>query len=135
MKKSSLTKKEDVWFYILLNLEDILFIRITYKNKFPGKLVFLSRVQNGHIFHPDTLYDSVAQWICHVKLTLLHITMDYYQTVIQYCVTPLHSLFLFWYPTEKQLMLEKDGLDKNGKGFIYICKKINVDSKRSMDEI
>ena len=64
-------------------------------NMISGKLVYLSRVQNGHIFHPDTLYDSVAQWICHVKLTLLHITMDYYQTVIQYCVTPLHSLFLF----------------------------------------
>ena len=39
-----------------------------------------------------SLHDSVAQWICHVKLTLLHITIDY-QTVILYWITPLlHSI-------------------------------------------
>ena len=58
------------------------------------------------------VYNSVAQWICHVKLTLLHITMDYHQTVILYWMKNLTSSYFFFLIFDKSRCI---GYTKNKK--------------------
>ena len=71
-------------------------------------------------------YDSVAQWICHVKLTLLHITIDY-QTVILYWITPLPHSFSFDISRKLHVFVIKN--DIKNKDFLWWRKRVKTGRK------